>query len=539
MNKLFERLLKTRGVDKSFLFPEYEKCIDPMSLPDMNKAVNCIKKIDKNSSILIYGDYDVDGVTASVVMHDTLKLAGFKNIQIMLPDRFADGYGMSKKIIQKAKDQKINLVVTVDCGSNNVEIVDELNKNKIKVIVTDHHECGEKLPKALAVINPKRKDVDAPKCLRDLAGVGVAFELARALAKEGVIPDGQEKWLLDLVLIGTLCDNMEMSEENRRICYFGMKVLEKTRRPGLKELMRIARVTRLSDHSINFQIGPRLNAAGRMESAEKSLKLLLSTSKAEAAKLALELDGLNQTRKDEQNKALKEISDRGIDDEPVIVEFGEWHEGVLGIIAGRMVEVYKRPAFILTEVEEGICKGSGRSFGGFNLAEALCECQDDIMTGGGHSGACGVKLLTLKIADFKSSLNKFYKSLKLTNQNESFLKKEDLKVGDLTNFNLELTGNLRLLEPFGAGNREPIFKLENMEVIRVDKLGSEKQHLRVVVQDKDKNTLKLLAFFAPEEWMKIKAPVYANLWVRIGENEWNGIRSVEGQIENMQFGVVN
>ena len=250
------------------------------------------------------------------------------------------------------------LLVTVDCGRRNHEIIGELKEVGVDVIVTDHHECGESLPEAVAVVNPKRRDVECPAELRELAGAGVAFKVAQALVLAGMIPEGQEKWLLDLVLIGTVCDSMRMTGENRRLCYYGMKVLAKTRRPGLKELMRVAGTKRIGGEAIGFQLGPRLNAAGRMETAEHALKLLMASSRMEAASLALVLNRLNEQRRNQQNEAVMEIEERGVGDEPVIVVDGKWHEGVLGIIAGRLVEEYRRPAFVLAEVDDALDRKS-------------------------------------------------------------------------------------------------------------------------------------------------------------------------------------
>ena len=372
MSKLFQELVEKRGYSEEFLRPDYKKLVSPFLLPDAKKAVERIKEaVLGGEKVLSYGDYDVDGVTASTVMNDALKLAGVKDVLIMLPDRFKDGYGMSKKVVQAAKEQGRGLVITVDCGSRNKEIVRDLKKEGIETIITDHHEVPEVLPEAVAVVNPKRRDVqncienweensEKILLLRDLAGVGVAFTLARALVLEGLIPDGQEKWLLDLVLIGTICDSMKMTEENRRLCYYGMKVLKKTRRPGLKELLRLIGKQELTSEVIGFQIGPRLNAAGRMSSAKKALGLLMATSRPEAAKIAAELEELNKERRSEQNAAVKEIKEMGEEKSPVLVYQGEWHEGVLGIIAGRLVEEYKKPALVFSEVG-GVLKEIGRA----------------------------------------------------------------------------------------------------------------------------------------------------------------------------------
>lgn len=646
MSRIFEQLLQAREYEAGFLSPKYEECVDADLLPDMAQAVGRIRKaVVDGEKIIIYGDYDVDGVTASTVMYDTLRLAGVKaeNLEIMLPNRFLDGYGMSRRVVERAKESGAKLVITVDCGSRNHEVIEELKGLGVDVIVTDHHEVGDTLPPAVAVVNPKRKDAwttgfsgdaaarpvvtgepcscrsplvasapektsslsnfSAQESLRELAGVGVAFKVAQALVKAGEIPTGQEKWLLDLVLIGTICDSMVLRGENRRLCYFGMKVLEKTRRPGLKELMREAGVKRLDTEAIGFQIGPRLNAAGRMETAEKALELVRAEKKTLAAKLALELEELNSQRKKQQADALEEIRQRGVGEEPVIVVEGEWHEGVLGIIAGRLVEEYQRPAFVLARPAESpavlekldatsghqkpvssrkssadvtaltfakqvsdesgasnisqtagdsagsdstsedkhgrastssdnpiVLKGSGRSFGEFNLAEALTVCGQYIIGGGGHAAACGVKVAKDKLEKFREAVNEYYRSLKLENQERFLGVQEDLMVEEFEELSLELIEEMRKLEPYGEGNQEPVFLLPEVRVVDVAKLGVDGKHLRLTVWDKQGKSLKLMQFFAPEENLGVQPGSVVNVWMTLAENEFRGIRSVEGRI---------
>lgn len=518
--------MEKRGITADFLHPEYEKLPDPLLLPDMEKGTERIlSAIDKGEKILVYGDYDVDGVTASTVMAEALELAGAAPVEIMLPDRFADGYGMSPKLIDRAVKGGFSLVVTVDCGSRNFEIIDELNKNKIDTVVTDHHECEDEVPAAVAVINPKRKDYTG---FRDLAGVAVAFKVAQALVLKGRIPAGQEKWLLDLVLIGTVCDNMALVDENRILGFFGMKVLEKTRRVGLIELMRNAGTKKINSEAIGFQIGPRLNAAGRIESAELALKLVRTKSRVEAAALANQLEELNKKRRTEQRAAVEEIKKRGFDDEPVIIVSGQWHEGVLGIIAGRLVEEYKKPAFVLTEVADGMLKGSGRSFGEFNLAEALAAVP--VASGGGHAGAAGVRVEKEKFEEFKQGINDYYKSLKLKDQERFLSESADLDVRELGDFSLEFLQELASLEPFGEGNLEPVFCLSEVEVVEPRRIGSEMNHLSLMVRGDDNKTMKLLAFSAPEQWFRLMPGEKVNILVKIFANEWNGVTSVEGRI---------
>ena len=299
MNKLFTQLCEMRHLDNGYIHPEYTKLANPSILPDISPAVLRIESAIKNrEKVFIYGDYDVDGITASTVMRDALVMAGLPrdNIVVMLPDRFVDGYGMSKRLVSRAKNFGATLVVTVDCGSRNHEIIDDLGSNHIDTIITDHHECGDTLPKALAVINPKRPDFAGLSTLRDLAGVGVAFKLVEAMVKAHLIPAGQEKWLLDLVLLGTICDSMPLTLENRTLTYYGAKVLSKTRRPGLIALMRSAGVKNVTAEAIGFQLGPRLNSAGRLASADIALNLLCTRSAAKAASLAAELEELGFLR---------------------------------------------------------------------------------------------------------------------------------------------------------------------------------------------------------------------------------------------------
>ena len=534
MNKLFVQILEKRHLTDDFLHPKYENLTDPCELNDMEKAVARIKTAIKNhEKILIYGDYDVDGVTASTLMENALILAGAKpeNLAIMLPDRFIDGYGMSPRLIKKAIKDQVKLVITVDCGTKNHAIIEELTEQKIDTIITDHHECDETLPDAVAVINPKRKDYKGPEKLRDLAGVGVAFKLAEALRNEGLIKNGQEKWLLDLVLIGTICDQMVLTGENRILGFYGIKVLEKTRRPGLKEIMKNAKVTKITSESIGFQIGPRLNAAGRLETAELSLNVLRTKSSAEAAKLAKKLEELNKARRTEQKAAVEEIAKSGPKDTPVIIETGNWHEGIIGIVAGRLVETYHKPAFVLTEVENGIFKGSGRSFGDFSLADALNAVKDIIISGGGHAAAAGVRVEQKNLYAFREKINAYYDSLNLKNQERYFNATTDLETETLADFTLDFLDDLKLLEPFGAGNEEPIFRIKNATIVETKHMGDKGQHLRLDIRDKSGKIIKCVAFFAPEKWLSgLYTDETYDFLIKPVENEWNGTRSVEARI---------
>ena len=567
MNKIFEQLLQVRGIGRGFLRPKYEDLAPAEELPDMKKAIDkLIEARNQQRKVLIYGDYDVDGVTATAILKETLTMIGFLDVSTMLPDRFVDGYGMSKRLVQKAKEEKIGLVITVDCGSNNPEIITELVLAGMEVIVTDHHELNGEAPKdAVAVVNPKRmefrkkvlerqaqiiemgeEDDDGGRNdkhgatpvdiagLLELSGAGVAFMVAKALANRGEIKNGQEKWLLDLAMIGTICDAMKLTCDNRIICKFGMIVLEKTRRPGLKELIRVAETKRIDAEAIGFQIGPRLNAAGRLKSAKMALDLLTTDSKTEAAKLAQQLDELNTERRKQQTEAVTEVEAQGERDEPVMVVQGKWHEGIVGIISGRLTEKYKKPSFVLTEVD-GVLKGSGRSFGEFNLALALSECQDLLIGGGGHAAACGLKLKPENFEEFRRKINSYYMGLGLENQERFLSAREDLAVTEVGELNLDLMDEMKEMEPFGEGNPEPVFLLPEVFVLDVSRMGVEGQHLRMLVRGEDGKTLKLVAFNAENEWLELKPGGRVNAFIALTENEWNGIRSVEGRILKLVY----
>lgn len=565
MNKIFEQLMRVRGVSRVFLSPKYEDLARAEELPDMEKAIEKLIEVrNKQGKVLIYGDYDVDGVTATTILKEALEMMGFLEVKTMLPDRFVDGYGMSKRLVQRVKKEGYKLVVTVDCGSNNPEIVTELAVAGIDVIVTDHHELNGEVPKdAVAVVNPKREEFrkkvlerqaeiiemedeaeDSVKGrgiretdisgLLELSGAGVAFMVARALVNRGEIKNGQEKWLLDIAMIGTICDAMKLIKDNRIICKYGMIVLKKTRRLGLKELMRVAGTKQINAEAIGFQIGPRLNAAGRLKSAEIALKLLTTKSRTEAAKLAEQLDRLNTERRKQQMEAVAEVEKQGEIAEPVIVVRGKWHEGIVGIISGRLTEKYKRPSFVLTEVD-GILKGSGRSFGEFNLALALSECQDLLIGGGGHAAACGVKLKPENFEEFRRKVNSYYMGLGLKDQERFLSVREDLVAMEVGELNLDLIDEMKEMEPFGEGNPEPVFLLSEAFVLDASPMGAERQHLRMLVRGDDGKTIKLVAFNAESEWLELKAGGRVNAWIVLTENEWNGVRSVEGRILRLGY----
>lgn len=546
LGDIVEKILLERGISASdradFLNPNYDKIShDPFLLPEMDKAIKRLEKAHKNNEkIVIYGDYDVDGISATSILSDAFTSFGF-DFETYTPDRISEGYGLNMKAIRALAASEASLAVTVDCGSLSHEEIEVAGKLGLDVIVTDHHALAETMPPAIATINPHRPDSKYP--FADLCGAGVAFKLVQALqTKLDGLPVGQEKWLLDLVALGTICDIVPLIGENRMLAYWGLEVLKKTRRPGLKALTAVAKINpkTINSRTVGFVFGPRLNAAGRIAHARTALKLLMTKDNAEALELAQKLEDLNAARKAEQNKifqaACEEI-DANIKKQknsPVLV-IGQkdWNEGVIGIVASKLVERYSRPAFVMSVSEKQV-KGSGRSFGDFHLAKAIDATRDLIEKGGGHAAAAGVTLLPENLQNWQTALNDFYKSLNLKNQEEYLLVKSDIILKDFAEINLALLEDLSKLEPFGMGNERPIFAFEDLTVKYSDRIGKQAEHLRLTVIDKNGRTFKLLAFSPPEAWF-VSAGEKVKIWTDLEINEWQGRRNVEGRILRLEL----
>ncbi|MBR6098094.1 single-stranded-DNA-specific exonuclease RecJ [Candidatus Saccharibacteria bacterium] len=533
MTEIFKKLLAQRGLDENFLYPKYDDLFDSFLMLDMKKAVERIEVAKENDEkIAIFGDYDADGVTASAVLIEALTQFGCRDVKVFLPDRFEDGYGMNKSAVPRILDYGASLVITVDNGSGSEPTIKELKEAGIDTIVTDHHEIPELPKSAIAVINPKRDDERYGK---RMAGVGVAFMLARALnaTKNGGKCDGQEKWLLDLVVIGTICDSMVLRGENRILSYFGMLVLSKTRRVGIKELAKVAgvKLSKINTHAIGFQLGPRLNAAGRMKSADLAFELLMSKDRAKAFSLAQELEELNLERRRIQEEASRDIDKIYDEEDRVVVASGNWHEGVLGIIAGQIVEKYHKPAFALTKVGRGELKGSGRSFGDFSLADVIKKCKSILLTGGGHAMACGISLKTSDLKEFKARVNSFYDSLKLKDQERLLEQATDIELKDLESVDERLYDEICLLEPFGEGNAEPLFE---SDLLITGRRILKDKHLSLIMRDKKDNVIKMIAFYAPEEWLNIDTNSRVRAQFSLTKNEWQGVTKIEGAITRLK-----
>lgn len=538
---LLDDILTARGIVGDaravFLAPDYDKKHDPFLLPDMLPAVErLVEARERQDHITIYGDYDIDGLTATTVLLEALDAFGFRNVDAFIPNRFVEGYGLTIDAVEKIAATGAQLIVTVDCGSLSEKEIVRANELGVDVIVTDHHNVAPVQPPAIAVINPKRSDHKYP--FIDLAGVGVAFKLVQALqTRLDGLPIGQEKWLLDLVALGTVCDVVTLVDENRANVYWGLKVLAKTKRPGLKALMAVAAVEpeKVNARSLGFGLGPRMNAAGRLETAKHALDMLRASDEMLALEKAQQLDTLNLARRADQDKIFKaavEQAERYKNDSVLVVSHPDWSHGIIGIVAAKLLEKYKKPAYVLQEMGAE-SKGSARSYGDFSAADAIRAADDIITKGGGHKLAAGVTLPTENIDAFRRRVNEFYSSQNLFNQAQLLLPKEDIVVEGLDLVDEVLLKDLEAMEPFGNGNPEPVFKSVGLTVRNVRRMGSDAQHVKLELCDARNKTMQFLAFSAPQHFF-VEPGEYVTIWYQPTVNEWMGRRTVEGRLLHLE-----
>lgn len=536
---LFEQILTARGLTtraarQAFLQPDYMAVKhDPFLLPDMKKAVARLKQArEQGEKIVIYGDYDIDGLSATALLLDAFGKFGFEDVDAFIPNRFVEGYGMTMGAVDKVRDMGVDLIVTVDTGSLCHAEIAYAASLGIDTVVTDHHNVAETPPPSVAAVNPKFPGHTYP--FRDLCGAGVAFKLVQALQTElDGLPDGYEKWLLDLVALGTVCDIVTLADENRANVYWGLEVLKKQQRPGLKALMAVAGIEpeQVNARHLGFGLGPRMNAAGRLETAQHALDMLVAHDGLAALEASEKLEELNVKRRGIQDAIFEEAcvqAEQLADDRVLVVSSDGWNHGVIGIVASKLVEKYKKPVFIIGERGEE-ATGSARSFGDFSAADAVRAADDIIIKGGGHGAAAGVTLETEKIGDFRQRVNEFYDSLQLTNQERYLLPRADVEIDDFSEIDEELIENLAKMEPFGNGNPEPVLKITRASVLSMRRMGADGQHVKLALRDKNGKVLQMLAFNAPEEFFREPGDEVA-AWFQSTVNEWQGVWTVEGRL---------
>lgn len=537
-DEITAQLLFNRGIAKKeeidlFFKEDYDRAMfDAFLFKDMAGAVELIiKHIKEQNLIVIYGDYDADGVTSSAVLYETLTTLKAK-AQVYIPDRVSEGYGMKKEAIDEVIKTGVKLIVTVDCGIRDAEQVEYAKSLGLEVIITDHHMPPEKLPEAL-IINPAT--LGETYVFKYLAGVGVAFKFCQAIiSKTNLSKELQERLeerLLDLVAIGTVTDCVSILGENRFLVKKGLAVLTVTKRLGLKELIKSAQINdrKLDSWNIGFQIGPRLNAAGRMDHANTAFELLISRDVNEAARIAQELNDKNQSRQKITEEITGEV-DKQVNKEdylitgicPNNVENESWKEGVIGLVAGRICEKYYRPTLVITQSQDGY-KGSGRSIEEFNLIGAISECAEFLDKFGGHPMACGFSLSEKNLENFLNKMRRITEEkIKDLDLRPKLKIEAELKLADATE---DFLNTLQKFAPFGQNNDRPRFLSRNLIVIDIIKMGLNGQHLKLKLMDNSSGAIKIMnaiGFNIAETWSDLQNNETIDLVYYLDLNEFNG-----------------
>ncbi|MEK7651651.1 MAG: single-stranded-DNA-specific exonuclease RecJ [Patescibacteria group bacterium] len=535
---LFAQLLANRGIFgekeiSAFLSPEYDQLNDPFLFLEMRKAVDRIwQAIEKKEKILVYSDYDADAITANAVLFRMFEALGV-NVGTYIPDRFSEGYGLNLDAFEKIKEGGVDLVITVDCGTNSIAEAEFCKANNIDLIITDHHEITGEVPDAFALINPKNPKEKYP--YHELVGVGVAFKLACAvLSKKGKhnLTPGWEKWLLDLVAIGTVADCHSLIGENRLLVKFGLKVLQKTKWLGLRLLLQLAGMTskNLDTYTLGFIIAPRINAAGRIEHASSAFDLLIANEYSEAEEAAKNLEALNTKRQkitevviSEAREQLLLVSERKI----LLASGANWPKGVVGLVAGKLTEEFGKPVLVM-ERGETESTGSARSVANFNIVEALKFSSEHLVKFGGHAAAAGFTVKTEHIDVFYKNLLDFADQ----NLNTEDLSKEidieaEIKAEDVNLKNAEM---LEAFEPFGVDNLKPKLLLSDL-VIKDQKLvGKEQKHLQLSLVSETGKLLKAIAFGFGKSASDLLPGQKIDIVFEMIKDEWNGLSNVKLRI---------
>lgn len=544
INYVLANLLIQRGISnyeqaKEFFRPSLENLHDPFLMKDMNAAVDRLNEaINKNQKILIYGDYDVDGTTSVALTYSFLRRR-YENIDYYIPDRYSEGYGVSIKGIDYASEHHISLIIALDCGIKAVEKISYANKKGIDFIICDHHTPGEKLPDAVAVLNPKRLDCSYP--FSELSGCGVGYKFMQAFSKKNNIPTEELLEYIDLLAVSIASDIVSITGENRIFTYFGLKKLEENPCIGLKAIKCVANIEDkpLTVEDIVFRIGPRINAAGRMESGKQAVDLLISSNPDEAFVLCDKINAHNQTRrnidKNITEEAIKEIKGFNKKYKYSTVLFNpEWHKGVVGIVASRLIETFYRPTIVLTE-SNGFATGSARSVDGFDLYEAINECSNLLESFGGHMYAAG---LTLKKENVQKLRDRFEEIVREKIAPEQLVPQIDID-GEL-NF-ADITPKfyriLKQFEPFGPGNMNPVFFAENVaDNGQGRRVGTGGEHLKLnLIQEENPfDDMPAIAFSQGAKFEKITGGNTFDIAYSITENLFRGETKLQLNIKDVK-----
>ena len=484
--ELLATVLVNRGIVddeeiRVFLNPTRSDFHDPYLMPDMEIAVErIIKAINNQEKVIIYGDYDVDGITSITVLKKFLKTCGLE-VDYYIPNRLSEGYGLNKAAIDYIKEKEYTLIITVDCGISGIEEIEYANSLGIETIVTDHHEPMEVLPPAVAIVDLKRKDNDTYP-FKSLAGCGVVFKLTQALGMRLGIDEKEYLKYLDIVCVGTISDIVPLVDENRVIAKLGLKLVEVTRNPGLKALLNASGYKVVNSNTISFGIAPRINACGRMGYEEEALKLFLTENLVQASEITERLNKYNRDRQEiEKNiydEAIKMMEKEDSNAQSIVLGSNNWHHGVIGIVSSKITEMYFKPSILICfEGEDG--KGSGRSIPGFDLHEALAETANYLEKYGGHEMAVGLSLKKNNFNRFKEAFEKYVEEKDITGIVPIIEIDKQISLKDIDS---NIVKQLDLLEPFGEANRRPIFVYKNLKIDSIRAL-SDGKHLKMTLKD--------------------------------------------------------
>jgi len=544
---LYNRGLVGKKEIEFFLRPDFsEHNLNPFLFVNMEKVVGLIiGHIKAKNKILIYGDYDADGATAAAVLWETMK-ALMADAEVYIPDRVTEGYSLNEKAIKEIADLGAKLVITVDCGIRNKQETDYAKNLGLDIIITDHHIPSEEdkdLPDCL-IVNPASKNEKYP--FKYLAGVGVAFKLAKALISKSRLPDDKkiilEEKVMDLVAIGTVADCVTTLGENRVLIKKGLEVINLKKRKGLDELIRVAQINnikKIDSWNIGFQIAPRLNAAGRMEHANAAFELLVTEDKNEAGEIALTLNEHNVARQDITEKIRLEVEEQvGPEDKIIIgvcpetVENESWKEGVIGLVAGRIAEKYYRPTLVVTRSGE-MLKGSGRSIEEFNIIEAIGDAKEFLDKFGGHPAACGFSLEPKNLDAFTERMKKIAAE-QLAGIDLKPKLKIDAKIG-LKEISNAFMDDMEKFSPFGQNNDRPRFASFNVDIVDMNTMGLEGQHIKIKVKQDDSGIFQAIGFGQAEKWKDLQIGDRIDIVYYAENNEFNGKSEVQLKIVDIKI----
>ena len=539
INKLLAQILINKGIIEEkeieiFLNPKRNNFYDPFLMPDMEKAINrIINAIQDKEKILIYGDYDVDGITSTTVLKKFLEERG-ANPEHHIPNRLKEGYGLNKHAIEEIAKNGTQLMITVDCGISAVEETEFAKSLGIETIITDHHEPGETLPNAFAIVDSKIKTSKYP--FNQLAGVGVVFKLIQAISIKLGLDEREYLKYLDLVCLGTISDIVPLIDENRVIAKLGLKLVNVTKNLGLKALLISSGYKVANSNTISFGIAPRINACGRMGFANEALQLLLSDEREEVFKLVEKLNEYNKERQEKEKEIFEEAIrqiDKKEEKSPAIILGGNgWHHGVTGIVSSKITEMYFKPSILIGfEGEEG--KGSGRSIPGVDLHEAILKCNSKLEKFGGHAMAIGLSMKSQNFETFKKEINGYFDKMNINKIKQIIMIDAVANLKDIT---LKTVQELQLLEPFGEVNRTPIFCFKNLRIDSIRAL-TEGRHLKINLRD-DNMMISAIGFNMGDMSIEYKLGDRVDAVGSLEINEYNGMKSIQLNLKDIMKSLI-